>query len=110
VFSIDGGETWTALGKLSLEKPIHKLAVSGRIQALAAADDFLRQHETNDAAKKGRGWLNQPATEKQITLLQSLGYDIRTDPLGNSQYTKYSASCHSNFSFNRHSIEKALGV
>ena len=109
IFTLDG-DTWHALGKLSLEKPIHKLAVTGRLQALAAADDFLRRYETEDAAKKGRGWLNQPATPKQITLLQSLGYDVRTDPLGNSQYTKYSASCHSNFSFNRHSIEKALGV
>jgi len=109
VFSIDG-DTWHALGKLSLEKPIHKLAVSGRIQALAAADDFLRQHETNAAAKKGRDWLNQPATPKQISLLQSLGYNVKADALGNSPYTKYSASCHTNFSFNRHSIEKALGV
>jgi len=109
IFSLDG-ETWTALGKLSLEKPIHKLAVTGRLQALAAADDFLRRYETEDAAKKGRGWLNQPATPKQIALLQSLGYDAQADPLGRSKYTKYSASCHSNFSFNRNSIEKALGV
>jgi superfamily II DNA or RNA helicase len=110
VFSIDGGETWTALGKLALEKPIHRLAVSGRLQALAAADDFLRRYETDDAAKKGRGWLSQPATPKQLGLLRSLGYDVPADLLGNSQYTKYSASCHTNFSFNRHSIEKALGV
>ena len=109
IFSLDG-DTWHALGKLSLEKPIHKLAVSGRIQALAAADDFLRRYETEDAAKKGRGWLNQPATEKQLGLLRSLGYDVPADLLGNSQYTKYSASCHTNFSFNRNSIEKALGV
>jgi superfamily II DNA or RNA helicase len=109
IFSPDG-DTWTALGKLALEKPIHKLAVTGRIQALAAADDFLRRYETDDAAKKGRGWLSQPATSKQLGLLRSLGYDVPADPLGNSQYTKYSASCHTNFSFNRHSIEKALGV
>jgi hypothetical protein len=110
VFSIDGGETWTALGKLSLEKPIHKLAVSGRIQALAAADDWMRKIETDGAAKKSRSWLSDPATPKQLGLLRSLGYDVPADPLGNSQYTKYSASCHTNFSFNRHSIEKALGV
>lgn len=109
IFSTDG-DTWHALGKLSLEKPIHKLAVSGRLQALAAADDFLRRYETDDAAKKGRGWLSQPATPKQLGLLRSLGYDVPADLLGHSQYTKYSASCHTNFSFNRHSIEKALGV
>jgi superfamily II DNA or RNA helicase len=109
IFTLDG-DTWHALGKLSLEKPIHKLAVTGRLQALAAADDFLRRYETDDAAKKGRGWLSQPATEKQLGLLRSLGYDVPADPLGNSPYTKYSASCHTNFSFNRHSIERALGV
>jgi superfamily II DNA or RNA helicase len=109
IFTLDG-DTWHALGKLSLEKPIHKLAVTGRLQALAAADDFLRRYETDDAAKKGRGWLNQPATEKQLGLLRSLGYEATADVMGNSAYTKYSASCHTNFSFNRHSIEKALGV
>lgn len=109
VFSLDG-ETWTALGKLSLEKKIHKLSVSGRLQALAKADDFLRTYETNDAAKKSRSWLDQPASEKQLGLLRSLGYDAQADPLGRSAFSKYSASCHSNFSFSRYQIEKALGV
>ena len=109
IFTTDG-DTWHALGKLSLEKPIHRLAVTGRLQALAAADDFLRRYETEDAAKKGRGWLSQPATPKQLGLLRGLGYDVTADPLGQSPYTKYSASCHAAFSLNRHSIEKALGV
>ncbi len=109
IFSLEG-ETWTALGKLTAERKLHKLAVSGRIQALAAADDFLRLNETNDAAKKSRRWLEDPATEKQLGLLRSLGYDIQADPLGRSKYTKYTASCHTNFSFNKQSIEQALGV
>jgi superfamily II DNA or RNA helicase len=110
IFSPDGGDTWHALGKLSLEKPIHKLAVGGRLQALASADDFLRQHETNDAAKKSKRWLNDFASSKQIQFLRQLGYDIKTDPLGNCEYNRYSASCHINFSLNRHAIEKAIGV
>jgi superfamily II DNA or RNA helicase len=109
IFTTDG-ETWTALGKIALEKQVRKLAVSGRVQALASADDFLREHETNDAAKKSRQWLSDPATEKQIGLLRSLGYDVPKDPLGQSPFTKYSASCHAAFSFNRHAIEKSLGV
>lgn len=109
IFSVDG-DTWCALGKIALEKEVHKLAVTGRIQALAAADDFLRRYETDDAAKKSRRWLSDPATPRQIGLLQSLGYEVRRDPLGNSQFTKYSASCHTNFSFNRGAIERALGV
>jgi len=110
IFSPDGGDTWHALGKLSLEKPIHKLAVGGRLQALASADDFLRNHETNDAAKKSKRWLNDFASSKQIQFLRQLGYDIKTDPLGNCEYNRYSASCHINFSLNRHAIEKAIGV
>jgi hypothetical protein len=70
----------------------------------------MRKIETDGAAKKSRSWLSDPATPKQLGLLRSLGYDVPADPLGNSQYTKYSASCHTNFSFNRYSIEKALGV
>lgn len=109
IFTLDG-ETWTALGKIALEKQVRKLAVSGRIQALASADDFLRQYETDDAAKKSRQWLSDPATEKQLGLLRSLGYDVKADPLGRSQYTKYSASCHAAFSFSQNLIEKQLGV
>lgn len=30
--------------------------------------------------------------------------------LGDSQYSKYSAACHSSFQFNRSAIESALGV
>ena len=108
IFSVDG-ETFFSLGKIAMEKKIHKLAVSGRLQALAAADDFLRQNETNDAAKKSRQWLDQPATDKQIALLRNLGYDAVIDPLGRSKYTKYSASAHTNFSFNRTAIERAMG-
>ncbi len=109
IFTVDG-DTWYALGKIALEKEVHKLAVTGRIQALAAADDFLRRYETDDAAKKSRRWLSDPATPRQIALLRNMGYDVRMDPLGNSQYTKYSASCHTNFSFSRGLIERALGV
>lgn len=109
VFSLDG-DTWHALGKLAVEKKIHRLAVTGRAQALAAADDFLRQYETNDAAKKSRSWLDQPATEKQLALLRGYGHDVKADPLGRLIYTKYSASAHTNFSFNRAAIERALGV
>jgi hypothetical protein len=110
VFSPNGGDTWYALGKLVLDKQIHKLAVTGRLQALAAASDFLRQNETNDAAKKSKTWLNDSASPKQITFLRQLGYNVKTDPLGNSEYSKYSAACHINFSLNRNSIEKAIGI
>ncbi|MCK9173553.1 MAG: DEAD/DEAH box helicase family protein, partial [Desulfuromonas thiophila] len=101
VFSPDG-ETWHAIGKLQDERKVHKLAVTGRLQAMSAADDFLRNYETDKAAKKSRRWLDDPATEKQMDILRKFGYEV--------SMTKYAAACHASFSFNRRQIEAALGV
>lgn len=106
VFSPDQGETWVAIGKLQEEKRVHQLALTGRLQAMSAADDFLRAYETDGAAKKGKRWLNDPATDKQRDILNKFGYDTG----GLFNFTKYSAACHSNFHFNKRLIERALGV
>jgi superfamily II DNA or RNA helicase len=106
IFSLDN-ENWHALGKLSSTKMLSRLLIGDRTQALAAADDFLRQNESSDSAKKSKRWLQHPASEKQSELLRRFGYDV--DPLGMS-FTKYTASSHLNFQFNRRLIEHALGV
>lgn len=110
VFSPDRGETWVALGKKQDEKKVYQLARTGRMQALSASDDFLRNYETDGAAKKSKRWLNEPATAKQVELLNKLGYQLQQDMFGNSGMTKYMASCVTNFFFNRTAIERALGV
>lgn len=110
VFSPDRGETWHALGSTREDKKVHRLAVTGRLPAMAAADDMLRNFEADSAAKKSKRWLNDPATTKQVELLNKFGYGVLSDLLGNSQFTKYSAACHLNFCFNRMEIERALGV
>jgi len=110
VFSPDRGETWVALGKKQDEKKVYQLARTGRLQALSASDDFLRNYETDGAAKKSKRWLNEPATAKQIELLNKFGYQLQSDMFGNSGMTKYAASCITNFFFNRTAIERALGV
>lgn len=109
VFSPDG-ESWSALGKVKNERRIHRLADTGRVMAMAAADDFLREHETDGSAKKTKGWLDQPATSKQIELLNRFGYQAHVDLLGQSDWTKYAAACHVTFQFNRGLIEKTIGV
>ena len=106
VFSPDQGETWVAIGKLQEEKRVHQLALTGRLQAMSAADDFLRAYETDGAAKKNKRWLNDPATDKQREILNKFGYDTG----GLFGFTKYSAACHANFHFNKCLIERALGV
>lgn len=106
VFSPDRGETWVAIGKLQDEKRVHQLALTGRLNAMAAADDFLRNYEDSKAATKSKRWLNDPATDKQKEILSKFGYGVG----GIFNYTKYSAACHSNFHFNKRLIERALGV
>jgi hypothetical protein len=110
VFSPDKGETWHAIGKLQDEKRVHRLAVTGRLQAMSAADDFLRNYETSAAAKKTKRWLAEPATLKQVELLNKFGYQRQPDFMGVSGVTKYAASCLTNFFFNQRLIERALGV
>ena len=109
VFSPDD-ENWHALGSVSAERKVHHLAIGERVQAFAAADDFMRNNETEKGARKSKGWLGEPATEKQAALLARFGYAMSRDLLGQSSFTKYGASCHTAFQFNRTAIEQALGV
>lgn len=98
------GSAWTALGKLKEEKVVRKLMIGEKTQCLSAADDFLRMNESDNAAKKNRHWLNELASQKQMELLQRLGYgqDLTFS------FTKYSAACTMNFFFNRQAIEGAV--
>ena len=107
IFSVDGGETWHALGQMQRteEHPrprIETIYIGGRLQALAAADDYLRLHEKNKASRKTRRWLDQPATDRQVELLRPYGYDW--------QMGRYEAGCHLTFRFRQRAIEKILGV
>lgn len=107
VFSPDKGETWVAMGKLKDEKHIHTLTISGRKQAISAADDFFRINEKSKNAKKTAKWFDDPATEKQWQTLANYGYDCH---YRQPNHTKYWAACHLNFNFNRRQIEKNLKV
>lgn len=110
VFSPDGGETFHALGH-SKSHPghINKLCVSSRLIAISAADDFLRARESGSAAKKSKRWLDEPASERQVELLNRFGYGLSAGFFG-TKMSKYYASLHCNFQFNRHLIEGAIGV
>ena len=75
------------------------------MQTLAAADDFLREMETTTASAKSRRWLNDPATPRQIELLQRAGHAATGFDFGLS---KYAATCHLNFRWNRAAIMAAV--
>ena len=64
---------------------------------MAQADDWLNEHETDESAFKTRGWLSQPATDKQLQYLS---------PAERSDYglTRYKASALMTFTFNKREI------
>ena len=93
-----------AFGKKSKGK-IRVLAVGGGTQATAAADDFLREIEDGNAAKKTKRWLDQRLTDKQRIHLATQGVDV--DPFDFS-WTKYRAACMLNFLWNKRTIETTV--
>jgi len=96
------GENWHALGKLKEDKAMRRLQLGDRHVCLSAADDFLREHEDDTgAAQKQRRWMRDAATQKQVELLQRVGYNQATA----MTFNKYSAAAALNFFWNRRSIE-----
>ncbi len=98
------GSHWHAVGRPRSGRLRH-LGVGERAQVLAAADDFLRQAETTDAAGKSRLWLTQPASARQHELLRRAGYPDAGLDFGLS---KYAANCHLNFLWSRPLIKAAV--
>jgi superfamily II DNA or RNA helicase len=100
VFHLDGH--WHAVGG-GKNLPTRRLAIGERLVCLAQADDFLNDHETEDAAHKTRSWLNQPATEQQLRYLPA---ESRQD----FGLTRYRASALLSFRFNQPAIRQAVGL
>jgi hypothetical protein len=98
------GTLWHGLGQPK-GRAIRPLAIGTRVQALAAADDFLRATETGTASIKSRRWLNDPASMKQMDLLQRAGHEANGLDFSLS---KYAANCHLNFRWNRGAITAAV--
>ena len=90
-FSVGGakGETTQLLG------------IGERAICLAQADDWLNDHETDESAFKTRGWLNQPATEKQLQYLTPAAR-------GDFGLTRYKASALMTFGFNKRVIRQLI--
>lgn len=90
-FGIGGGKNLTT----SL------LALGERTVCLAAADDWLNEHESEDTALKSRRWLNQAATQQQLRYLPPA---YRQD----FGLTRYQASCLLAFQFNKRDIQSRV--
>ena len=90
---------WVAVGGHK-SQPAHPLARGDKQICLAAADDWLNSHETESAAHKTRGWLNQSPTDKQMQYLPDYQHDY--------SLTRYKASVLMTAKFNRTAILKAV--
>ncbi len=91
---------WFGLGG-GKQLPARLLAVGERTLCLAAADDWLNEHESEDAAIKSRKWLNQTATAQQLKFLP---LEYRQ----NFGLTRYHASCLLAFQFNKSTIQSHI--
>ena len=98
IFWMEG--LWYAVGGGKGETP-QLLGVGERAICLAQADDWLNDHETDESAFKTRGWLNQPATEKQLQYLS---------PAARSAFglTRYQPSALMTFGFNKRAIRQQI--
>jgi DNA repair protein RadD len=97
-FFLDG--RWHAVGGAK-GTGARLLSVGERIVCLAAADDWLNEHESDESAPKSRRWLDQAPTEKQLALLPD---EYRQD----LSLTRYEASALLTFRFNRSHIRRLV--
>lgn len=91
---------WFAVGGAKGETT-QLLGIGERAICLAQADDWLNDHETDESAFKTRGWLNQPATEKQLQYLSPAAR-------GDFGLTRYKASALMTFGFNKRVIRQLI--
>ena len=67
---------------------------------MAAADDFMNNLESSEAAYKTRRWLSDRPTDKQLDRLGDREKTLAT--------SKYLASCLVGWQFNRHAVRAAV--
>jgi superfamily II DNA or RNA helicase len=91
---------WHAVGATKGIAP-RLLSIGERMVCLAAADDWLNEHESDESAHKSRRWLSQPPTDKQLAWLPP---DYRHD----FGLTRYQASALLSFQFNRNAIRSLV--
>ena len=81
------------------------ISIGTKRQVTAAADEFMRQNETGDSAKKTKRWLNDAVSLKQRELLNKHG--VIVSPIDFS-WTKYRAACMLNYVWNKAFIDSLV--
>jgi superfamily II DNA or RNA helicase len=79
----------------------HLLSIGARTLGIAAADDWLNEYESEEAARKSRNWLSQSVTQQQLKYLP-------TEYQRDFGLTRYQASCLITFRFNKRAIQTRI--
>ena len=98
------GNYWVAIVKAQNGRA-RIVSIGEKVQAMSAADDFLREIEDSNAANKSKRWLNQAATPKQKQLLRNNGVQVSEMDFS---WTKYKAACCLGYYFNRTQIDRLI--
>lgn len=92
---------WHAIGGGSATGIVHLADNGDRLLAMAAADDFLREHGDADSANKAKRWLSQPPSDKQLA-------HLRMEPMQALGMTRYRATCLIQWKFSEKAIRRML--
>jgi DNA repair protein RadD len=95
------GHVWHAVGGAKDVGIAHLADQGDRLLAMAAADDFLREHGDATGANKAKRWLSEPMTAKQMELL-------RLQPMQALGMTKYRATCLIQWKWSEKAIRRLL--
>ena len=97
---VNYNDKWYVCGRADGAAARMIYATEDKVTALASADDFLRQAGDKDASRKTKRWLSEPATDKQLQLLDLTGMQFGM--------TKYLASCLITWKFNERDMKRLL--
>ena len=95
------GDNSIAMVKQKNGKP-KTVAIGTKVQAIASADDFLRNIETSNGANKSKRWLNELISDKQREHLARYGVIVKEFDFS---WNKYKAACWLNYHWNNQSID-----
>ena len=84
---------------------VRLIAVGTKRQAMAAADDYMRQNESGDTAKKTKRWLNDRPSAKQRESLEKYGVNVS---IMDFSWTKYKAACMLNYVWNKQFVDQIV--
>ena len=99
------GDTSIGLVKAQNGRKVRSVAIGGKVQAMSAADDFMREIEDSNGANKSKRWLNERATDKQREALRRGGVQVSAMDFS---WTKYKAACWLNYLWNKEQIDAAV--